>query len=62
MNATRPTAGLEHRTVLDVAGRKMGGEHFAIIAGPCAVESRQQLLETATSVHQAGATMLRGGA
>jgi 3-deoxy-7-phosphoheptulonate synthase len=62
MIATRPTAGLEGRTVLDIAGRKIGGEHFAIIAGPCAVESRQQLLETATSVQGAGAAMLRGGA
>jgi 3-deoxy-7-phosphoheptulonate synthase len=50
------------RTVLDIAGRKIGGEHFALIAGPCTVESRDQTLTTAHVVHQAGATMLRGGA
>jgi 3-deoxy-7-phosphoheptulonate synthase len=50
------------RTVLEIAGRKIGGEHFALIAGPCAVESREQTLETARAVADAGATMLRGGA
>src|SRR5262245_11490225 len=50
------------RTVLDIAGRKIGGEHFALIAGPCTVESRDQLLTTAHVVRNAGATMLRGGA
>jgi 3-deoxy-7-phosphoheptulonate synthase len=50
------------RTVLDIAGRKIGGEHFALIAGPCTVESRDQTLTTAHAVWQAGATMLRGGA
>src|SRR5829696_8286500 len=49
-------------SVLDIAGRKIGGEHFALIAGPCTVESRDQLLTTARTVHAAGATMLRGGA
>jgi 3-deoxy-7-phosphoheptulonate synthase len=48
--------------VLDIGGRKIGGEHFALIAGPCTVESRDQLLTTARTVHAAGATMLRGGA
>jgi 3-deoxy-7-phosphoheptulonate synthase len=62
MIATRPIAGLKGGTVLDIAGQRIGGEHFAIIAGPCAVESRSQLLETATAVHRAGAAMLRGGA
>ncbi len=52
----------EGRTGLEIAGQRIGGEHFAIIAGPCAVESRPQLFETATVVHQAGAAMLRGGA
>jgi 3-deoxy-7-phosphoheptulonate synthase len=47
---------------LEIAGRKIGGSSFAIIAGPCAVESREQLLETAKIVHDAGATLLRGGA
>jgi 3-deoxy-7-phosphoheptulonate synthase len=49
-------------TVLEIAGRKVGGDHFALIAGPCTVESRDQLLTTAHSVNAGGATMLRGGA
>jgi 3-deoxy-7-phosphoheptulonate synthase len=52
----------EQPSVLDIAGRKIGGEHFALIAGPCTVESRDQLLTTAHTVRNAGATMLRGGA
>ena len=50
------------RTVLDIAGRPVGGDHFTMIAGPCTVESREQLLETARIVGDAGATLLRGGA
>jgi 3-deoxy-7-phosphoheptulonate synthase len=50
------------RTVLDIEGRKVGGENFALIAGPCTVESREQTLETARVVRDAGATLLRGGA
>jgi 3-deoxy-7-phosphoheptulonate synthase len=50
------------RTVLDIGGRKVGGENFALIAGPCTVESREQTLETARVVRDAGATLLRGGA
>jgi 3-deoxy-7-phosphoheptulonate synthase len=50
------------RTVLDIAGRKVGGDHFAIIAGPCTVESRDQTLETARAVRDAGAALFRGGA
>src|SRR5271168_1549910 len=50
------------RTVLDIDGRKIGGEHFAMIAGPCTVESREQMLETARVVRDAGASLLRGGA
>ena len=49
-------------SVLEIAGRRIGGEHFALIAGPCTVESRDQLLTTAHTVKSAGATMLRGGA
>jgi len=49
-------------TILDIAGRKVGGEHFALIAGPCTVESRDQVLTTADVVLSAGATMFRGGA
>jgi 3-deoxy-7-phosphoheptulonate synthase len=50
------------RTVLDIGGRKLGGDHFAMIAGPCTVESREQTLETAHAVNAAGAAMFRGGA
>jgi 3-deoxy-7-phosphoheptulonate synthase len=49
-------------SVLEIAGRKVGGEHFALMAGPCTVESRDQTLEAARVVRAAGATMLRGGA
>jgi 3-deoxy-7-phosphoheptulonate synthase len=50
------------RTVMDIGGRKIGGDHFALIAGPCTVESREQTLETARVVRDAGVTLLRGGA
>jgi 3-deoxy-7-phosphoheptulonate synthase len=50
------------RTVIEIEGRKIGGEHFALIAGPCTVESREQLFETADVVKEAGVAMLRGGA
>jgi len=54
---TRPLA-----TVIDVCGVKIGGPEVVVIAGPCSVESREQLLETAQGVKRAGANMLRGGA
>ena len=50
------------RSVLEIGGRKVGGSHFAMIAGPCTVESREQTLDTARIVHDAGATLFRGGA
>jgi 3-deoxy-7-phosphoheptulonate synthase len=50
------------RSVFEIGGRKVGGEHFALIAGPCTVESREQLIDAAHAVKDAGATMLRGGA
>ncbi len=49
-------------SVLEIEGRKIGGGHFALIAGPCTVESREQLLQTAEVVKDAGVAMLRGGA
>jgi 3-deoxy-7-phosphoheptulonate synthase len=49
-------------STLEIGGRKVGGDHFAVIAGPCTVESRDQTLDTARVVKAAGATMLRGGA
>ena len=50
------------RTVIDVDGRRVGGDNFALIAGPCTVESREQTLEVAQVVAEGGASMLRGGA
>ncbi len=49
-------------SVLEIGGRKIGGEHFALIAGPCTVESREQTIGTAEIVKAAGATLFRGGA
>ncbi len=49
-------------TVINVNGIDIGGEEIVIIAGPCAVENREQLLETAKAVSSAGANILRGGA
>jgi len=48
--------------VVDVGGVPVGGNAFCVIAGPCAVESQEQILETAEFVKKCGATMLRGGA
>ena len=62
MIATEPRTAQDERSVLEIAGAKIGGETFALIAGPCAVESREQLLETAIAVRDAGGTLLRGGA
>jgi 3-deoxy-7-phosphoheptulonate synthase len=50
-----------HDTIVDVGGVPLGGERFAVIAGPCSVESEAQLRATATAVKRAGATLLRGG-
>src|ERR671926_1478379 len=52
----------EQRTVLEIDGRRIGGDHFATMAGPCTVESREVLLDTARTVKEAGAQFLRGGA
>ncbi len=49
-------------TVINVGGATIGGRELAIIAGPCSVESREQILETAKVVKQCGARFLRGGA
>jgi len=50
------------RHVVEVEGRSIGGDRFAVIAGPCTVESREGLLEAAECVRDAGAGFLRGGA
>jgi 3-deoxy-7-phosphoheptulonate synthase len=49
-------------TLIDIGGQIIGGRDVQIMAGPCAVESRAQLLECAMAVKEAGATFLRGGA
>ena len=49
-------------TVVDVSGVKIGGGNFAMIAGPCSVESRDQIVEVAKCVKKSGAKLLRGGA
>jgi len=49
-------------TVVDIGGVRIGGPELVIVAGPCAVESLEQMLEVARRVKQAGARLLRGGA
>ncbi|MBR6408479.1 MAG: 3-deoxy-7-phosphoheptulonate synthase [Clostridia bacterium] len=49
-------------TIIDVGGVKIGGGHMQIIAGPCSVESEEQIIGIAKDVKAAGATLLRGGA
>lgn len=49
-------------TIIKVKDQLIGGHHLTVIAGPCAVESRHQMLKTAQAVKAAGATLLRGGA
>src|ERR1700759_893362 len=49
-------------SVLEIAGRRVGGGHFALIAGPCTVESRALTLETAAAGPDSGATTFPGGA
>ena len=50
------------RTVVRIGDIAIGGDDFVVMAGPCAVESERQVLETAMSVARAGARILRGGA
>jgi len=49
-------------SVIDCGGVKIGGGHFAMIAGPCSVESEEQIIEVAQAVKSSGANILRGGA
>ena len=49
-------------SVIDCSGVKIGGGHFGVIAGPCSVESEEQIVGIARAVKAAGAAMLRGGA
>ena len=59
-NANRKFHPLD--TVVNVGGVRIGGGHFAVIAGPCSVESEEQIITVAKAVKAAGATLLRGGA
>ena len=49
-------------TIVNAGGVLIGGENIVVMAGPCSVESREQLLQTARAIKTAGASMLRGGA
>jgi 3-deoxy-7-phosphoheptulonate synthase len=49
-------------TVIDVRGVKVGGGHFALIAGPCSIENEEQVMAAARAVKENGGSMLRGGA
>lgn len=64
---TEPFKGVNRKfhpddTVVDVNGVKIGGGNFVMIAGPCSVESEEQIEEVAKAVAASGASMLRGGA
>jgi len=50
------------RTIVEVDGRRIGGDHFSLIAGPCTVESRDQVMTAARAVAAGGASLFRGGA
>jgi 3-deoxy-7-phosphoheptulonate synthase len=58
--ASRESKGED--TIVTVGPVKIGGSRITVIAGPCAVESREQIMETAGRVRESGAVMLRGGA
>jgi len=49
-------------TIIRVGGQEIGGKTVHVMAGPCAVESRAQIMETAFAIRESGATFLRGGA
>ena len=49
-------------TVIDVGGVRFGADDVVVMAGPCSVESREQIIQTAIAVKEAGASVLRGGA
>ncbi len=52
----------EEDTIIDIGGVKLGGPEIVVMAGPCSVESKAQILETAHAVKASGAKLLRGGA
>ena len=49
-------------TIIEIGDARIGGGYFAVIAGPCSVESEEQIIVVATSVKESGANILRGGA
>lgn len=49
-------------TIVEAGGVRIGGGYFAMIAGPCSVESEDQIIEVASAVKESGANILRGGA
>ena len=49
-------------SIIDVSGVKIGGDHLGLIAGPCSVETYEQVLGIAKAAKASGATLLRGGA
>ena len=49
-------------TIIEIGDARIGGGYFAVIAGPCSVESEDQIIEVATAVKESGANILRGGA
>ena len=59
-NANRKFHPLD--TVIEINDKKIGGINFQVIAGPCSVESEEQIIEVAKAVKESGATLLRGGA
>ena len=59
-NANRKFHPLD--TVIDVGGFRIGGGNFAVMAGPCSVASKEQIIKTAEGVKKSGASILRGGA
>ena len=52
----------QRETMIDVKGITIGGKKIPVMAGPCSIESREQILETAHAIKEAGASILRGGA
>jgi 3-deoxy-7-phosphoheptulonate synthase len=52
----------QNDTIFQLNGHSIGGQRIIVMAGPCAVENREQILETAYAVKEAGAHLLRGGA
>ena len=49
-------------TIVEIGNVRIGGGYFAVIAGPCSVESEEQIIQVATAVKESGAHILRGGA